>query len=301
MFCLRQNLDCCVIIYGDKGGRIAAMIRKLVSNVIFFVFLCATVLVPQKGSCSEGLPYSTYAPVLMYHDLKPVPLNGFDVTPEAFAQQLDWLKANGYRTLSMEEYIDCIDKGSFPEKSVLITFDDGYKGIYDYAFPELKKRDMKAVFFIITSCIDGELPGYPYITAKELKEMAKDPHISIGSHTLTHPSDLREENYWDNLNEFKMSKRYLELITGRKCDGLAYPCGSYDEYVICAVKDAGYRAAFAVNTRGTMGEDTRWSVPRIYMGLSMCENNNAPFKRHVQNYAAMDDEMFTEQYYWIYQ
>ena len=48
-----------------------------------------------------------------------------------------------------------------------------------------------------------------------------------------------------------------------------------------------------------MGQDTRWSIPRIYMGLSFCENDDYLFKKYVQEYAQMDEGMFKEQYYWI--
>lgn len=273
--------------------------KKCLFRFMLMFILAVSLMLPSVGRCEHGLPYSSYAPVLMYHDLKPVPLNGFDVTPEAFERQLDWLKSNGYRTLSIDEYIECINKGAFPEKSVLITFDDGYQGIYDYAVPALTKREMKAVFFIVTDAVDTALNGYPYITAKELKEISKNPYVSIGSHTVTHPSDLRLGTYRENLHEFMGSRGFLRRVTGQNCNALAYPCGNYDEAVIWAVSEAGYKAAFSVQRRGAMGQDTRWSIPRIYMGLSFCENDDYLFKKYVQEYAQMDEGMFKEQYYWI--
>ena len=65
------------------------------------------------------------------------------------------------------------------------------------------------------------------------------------------------------------------------------------------MSEAGYKAAFSVQRRGAMGQDTRWSIPRIYMGLSFCENDDYLFKKYVQEYAQMDEGMFKEQYYWI--
>lgn len=275
------------------------MTGKTIRFLVMFVFFTAAAVLPKNVLHAEGLPYSAYAPVLLYHDIKETPINGFDVTPEAFAQQLDWLKDNGYRTLSMDEYIDCIDKGAFPEKSVLITFDDGYQGIWDYAVPEIEKRDMQVTFFLIAGSIDTALPGYRNITFKELRSLAKNPHVSIGSHTVSHPLDLRLGSYYENFSEFKDSKHSLEIATGKPVRAVAYSCGSYDEEVIIAAQRAGYEAAFTVENRGDMWEDTRFSIPRIYMGLAFCEDDNRLFKENVQRYAEQDDALFVEHFYWL--
>ena len=49
-------------------------------------------------------PAYALPPVLMYHDIKAVPVNGFDVSTRAFCEQLDYLMSEGYTTLSLEEF-----------------------------------------------------------------------------------------------------------------------------------------------------------------------------------------------------
>lgn len=234
--------------------------------------------------------------VIMYHDIRTEPLNNFDVTVKDFCSQLDWLKANNYETLTLEEFAGYVRKGEvFPEKSVLITFDDGYNGIYNYAFPELRKRGMKALFFITASVIDNVDGEYPHVTRKELQEIAADKNFSIGSHTMTHPNLMKLSNE-DKIHELSESKRILEQITGREIISMAYPEGNYDKKVIEAVKEAGYEIAFAVQDRGLLNEDARYSIPRIFVGMVLAEDDNALFKEYVKNYKSMPPEAFQERW-----
>ena len=96
----------------------------------------------------------------------------------------------------MEEFVAIVKEGGrFPEKSVLITFDDGYRGIYERALPELAKRGMKATFFITADSLDKDKGAYPCVTKEQLKKMAASPLVSIGSHTCTHAT-CRQKCDW---------------------------------------------------------------------------------------------------------
>lgn len=265
---------------------------RKVFAVLCFVLLTASIC--HASVTSNDRAY--YPAVLMYHELKTTPLNEFDTTPADFASQLDWLKNNGYVTLSLEEFITYTQKGEgFPEKSVLITFDDGYEGIYDYAFPELKKRAMKAAFFITAFTVGGVSGEYPHITYSQLAEMAADKNISIGSHTVSH-TRLTELSPDAVKIEVLRSKQILENFTGKKIRAIAYPEGYYNSEVIDAVKEAGYEIAFSVQDRGRFGHEACYSIPRICTGLELAENDNALFIEFVKNYKDMPPEAFKERY-----
>ncbi len=262
----------------------------------FFLALCIIALI-SSGSYASDENRAYFPPVLMYHEINMPPKNTFDTTPEAFESQLDWLKDNGYETLSLEDFIAYVKKGEgFPEKSVLITFDDGYKGIYDYAFPALKKRGMKAAFFITASTIGGiKGTNYPHITYAQLAEMAANNNMSIGSHTISH--FRMTELSSDALKiEAAKSKMILENFTGRKIQAIAYPEGYYNEAVIEAVKEAGYEIAFAVQDRGLFGHEAHFSIPRIYTGLELADHDNRLFKEFVKNYRDMPEDAFKERW-----
>lgn len=262
---------------------------------VLLVFLLLFTMPPAEGAKATEETRATFPAVLMYHDIKILPLNKFDVTREDFSAQLDWLQKNGYRTLSLQEFVDGVKKQSFPEKSVLITFDDGYEGVYFLAAPELRKRKMHATFFIIPEAVNTVLEGYPYVTGLELQELADDPLFSIGSHTMTHPF-LTQIGSRERMEEMVRSKDYLEKLTGGPVPALAYPYGDYDGAVIAALKAAGYQAGFAVNDRGTANEPARYSIPRIYMGMELGLDNQRLFRKFVKDYKKMPKEAFAERF-----
>lgn len=245
----------------------------------------------EKNTIVENRAY--FPPVLMYHDIRPNPVNYFDVTVKAFIEQMDFLKQNNYQTLSIDEFIEIVEsKKNFPEKSILITFDDGYQGIYKYAAPELIKRNMKATFFLTIKGLDKMEGNYPHITTDELKEMANNPLFSIGSHTVSHLllNILKEE---EKEKEIKESKEMFEKIIGKEIKALAYPTGGYDKSIIKKVIAAGYSLAFAVQDRGLFHELARYSIPRIYLGY---EIDLDTFKRYVESYKQMPSEAFAERW-----
>ncbi len=269
--------------------------RTLLQRILFWMLLVFVMQVSVLAEAAEE-NRTYFPPVLMYHDVKEVPLNYFDVTVEDFAAQLDWLKSEGYTTLSIEEFTEIVrEQKEFPDKSVLLTFDDGYLGIYKYATPELEKRGMKATFFIVPDLVgirDGE---YPYINRDELKELANNPLISIGSHTMTHPH-LDELDSKTQAEEIEKSKKTLEKWIGKSVNSIAFPFGAYNKYVIREVKKAGYDVSFAVQDRGLVHELPRYSIPRFYVGLEFGKDNLGKFKYYVEHYKDMPAAAFAERW-----
>ncbi len=270
------------------------MKKKLAKIIVSFwtaaVWLCCL------ATAQAAEHRSDFPPVLMYHDVRETALNYFDVTTEDFAAQLDRLQADGYKTLSMEEFVAIVQAGEkFPRKSVLITFDDGYRGVYERALPELIKRGMKATFFIITDALDVRDGEYPYITKEELKEMAACPLVSIGSHTRSH-AHLEQIDSRQQQEEIAVSRELLEQWTGRKIEALAFPYGGYDKSVIEAVRAAGYGVSFAVQDRGLLHEKARYSIPRIYVGWELGKNHLDTFADYVARYKKMPAELFVERW-----
>ena len=256
---------------------------------LFLIFIFSSCLLAEENR-------AYFPPVIMYHDIKTEAHDEFDVLLEDFCAQLDWLKENNYETLSMEDFVAIIKAGKdFPEKSILLTFDDGYSGVSNYAVSEIAKRKMKATFFIITDMLGVFSTRYAHVTPKQLKEIAGNELFSIGSHSLSHPhlDDLDDEKLEDQLED---SKEYLEKLTGRKVLAFAYPYGEYDEEIIDEVIDAGYEAAFAVKNGDLCNHPARYTIPRIYMGLKLCENNQELFKEYVRNYKNMPPEAFAERF-----
>ncbi len=119
-------------------------------------------------------------PVFMFHT----------VERGSFQAQLDFLKDNGYRTLTMGEFLDYL-KGEFTLKdpAVLLTFDDGEKSLYEVAYPLLKRYGYHAVAFVIPHFMRETpdlRPGKGWLAWEQLREMDQSGVIDIQSHSHYH-------------------------------------------------------------------------------------------------------------------
>lgn len=185
-------------------------------------------------------------PVMMYHDILPEKQVFFDVTPEEFEQHLKLIKEKGLTPISLAQLVTHLRTGApLPPKPIVLTFDDGYKGHYDYVYPLLKKYNYPAVFAIYTAKV-GKKMGRSSLTWEHLREMAQDPLITIASHSVTHkvmdgmsPDQL--------LVETQESKRILESQLGIPIRYFVYPEGKFDKPAMEAVEAAGYGAALTMD------------------------------------------------------
>lgn len=200
-------------------------------------------------------------PVLYYHSVDPSEANEVIISPEKLKEQLTFIKNSGYTTLTISELNNYIlNNAPIPEKSIVITFDDGYADNYINAFPILKELDIKATIFVISNFTDKD--GY-YMTSQQIKEMS-DYGIDIQSHTASH-SHLNQLTYEEQLSELKTSKEKLESIIGKPIISVAYPFGDYDDNTILASEEAGYSLAFNTNKGLADRDDNPLNLNRIYI------------------------------------
>lgn len=208
------------------------------------------------------IPYTVHGvPVLMYHSIAVEEGNPIRMPVEQFDAEMKYIKDQGYTTLTLKELYDYFEnKVPVPEKSIVITLDDGYSDNYTAAFPVLKKYGLKATVFMVTSTIDVN-PNC--LTSAQIKEMDK-AGIQIESHTVTH-RDLDSLSYSEQLAELKDSKAALEKLLGRTVDYVAYPTGKYNDNTVKAVAEAGYKMAFTTNGRWSDKSDGILTLDRVYI------------------------------------
>lgn len=211
-------------------------------------------------------------PVLMYHNIAPIPgggsasYRGLFVSPYMFEQQMKYLRDNGYKALTTQEFFDILKSGVTPrQKSVLITFDDGSRGQYKYAYPILKKYKLKGVFYIITD----KSP----IKMNEVRAMARGGMI-IDSHTSSHP-DLRKVPANKNLRyQITTSKKTLEHLTKQKVVSIAYPGCVADSRTFKIASAGGYLLGFSCGRTIYHKYSNRYYLSRVHVYSDM-----ASFKR----------------------
>ncbi len=232
-------------------SRFAAVLAAVITSLL---------LIGSSGRCEPAqeaaaeqpaaphLPASVRVPILIYHHIRPGPLPAshalrlLTTNPEAFENDLGYLRDNGYRTISFEDLANHLEQGAaLPERPAIISFDDGWEQQFTYAVPLLSKYNFTATFFIVTNYV-----GHPnFLSLAQLKGMLAGG-MEIGSHSRSHPSlpGLGRARQWD---EIARSKTLLETWLGTRIVAFAYPYGAYDEPVAEMTTAAGYRAARTVD------------------------------------------------------
>lgn len=196
-------------------------------------------------------------PVLLYHKIDlpsaDVKIRGAFTYPRKFEKQISYLKKKGFEFYTAGELIDFyLERGEFPKKSVVVTFDDGWKDNYTNAFPILKKYGAKATIFLVPSCVgkitdkvtaEGE-GGREHLSEKDILEMSASGEIEFASHSFNHKlfHQISDKEIEFEITE---SKKYIENLTNKECSVFAYPAGFYTDYAKKALKTAGYEAAFS--------------------------------------------------------
>jgi peptidoglycan/xylan/chitin deacetylase (PgdA/CDA1 family) len=202
---------------------------------------------------------SKYLPILMYHAIRSAPDTALPQTSSIehavnardFRAQLDAIVTGGYRTITLSD----LDRSASAPKSVLITFDDGHESDVIVAAPELARRNLHAIFFVVWSYLGR--PGY--LNCDQVLALRSDG-FEIGSHGLNH-TQLTQISPSEASNEVSESKRRLEDLLQEPIAGLALPFGRYDDVVLEAAWAAGYRRVMTSDFR--IANRTHRVMPRM--------------------------------------
>lgn len=186
-------------------------------------------------------------PVLAYHKIDSKKELGItSISPSKFEKQIEFLKQSGYIGISPQSLFDQING-----KSVLITFDDGYEGIYKYAYPIIKKHDFTAIIFLTTGYIGNYNkwdaspgPRFKHLSWQQVKEMS-DNGIYFGSHGVRHLF-LTKHKDKDIEYELKASREAIEDNIGKPVIFFSYPYGNCNKRIFDLVEKAGYELAFSL-------------------------------------------------------
>jgi len=217
------------------------------------------------------------ARILLYHRIADVKDDPYllSVSPKNFSDQIQFLKTN-FNLVSLGTLILDLKNSRLKNRTIAITFDDGYEDNFSNALPILEKLNAPATIFITAGKIDSPESFYwdeksapkdrgRALTAEELQRLASSPLIEIGSHTLTH-QNLAKEAVSFQKKEIGESKKILEGIVKKPVLGFAYPFGSKDSFTletINLVKKAGYQYACANIHERTRRNSDIFTLPRF--------------------------------------
>ena len=219
-------------------------------------------------------------PVLMYHEItdSKTPGDQTRISLLRFEEQMDWLAENHYNSLSLDELIAFMQGASVPDKSVVLTFDDGWKSQLQ-VLPILKRHGFKAAFFVFPG--KGiEDPYGDYLDWEELQGISNDPDFEVQAHSMAHPWDKDSnlvtwvegtpsgKNRSDAEYELKQSRAILEQRLGVPVRYFAWPAGYFNEALIRMATETGYEALFTILEGVTRQGDDTLEIRRLFINGS---------------------------------
>lgn len=245
--------------------------------------------------------------VLSYHEIanaKEALIPDYAVTPTMFVRQIDWLRNNGFKFVSVDDVLaDEAGTRPLPDKAVLITFDDGYRSVYDHAWPILKMFRIPAVVAVVGSWEDDkvevnfdgkEIPRDKLMTWTQLREMADTGLVEIGSHSFDLHHGLQgnpqgnmqpaattrrwltagryedEATYRKRVEaDLKMSAADIRKHIGRSPRVIAWPYGRYNSTLRDLAVKHGMVLGLTLDDGANMAETPLWGLRRILVTNDM--------------------------------
>ncbi len=215
----------------------------------------------------------TKAVILMYHQVD-IPQSKqeqrFCIPPHEFQRQMRWLKQAGYIHVTLEAILEYAAKNQdLPDKAVHITFDDGFVGVLEHAWPFLQEHNIPSTLFALpgmsghtnTWMWQRGLPRRALLSAHQLRMLAGEGLI-IGSHTLSHVH-LPEISPQLAKQEIVRSKLVLEELLGNEILHFAYPYGQLNNFIRDMVESSGYHSACSTRSGFINVGDDCFSMRRI--------------------------------------
>jgi peptidoglycan/xylan/chitin deacetylase (PgdA/CDA1 family) len=217
----------------------------------------------QAGSLSMSVvqaasPGIASVPILLYHSIpgQSSTTERYKVSVENFELQMQQLANWGYTTISIQDLVDHLYHGGpMPHRPVVITFDDGYRDVYDNAFPIMQSYGFTGTVYIVANRLNAD----GFLDREALKTLVENGW-EIGSHSMTH-TDLTQ-NHSLVRTEILQSRLDLNDALGIEVLTFAYPFGLLDGYISSKVYDYGYRSAVGVGILSTHSAGTVFNLSR---------------------------------------
>lgn len=264
-----------------RGRRLA--LTLLAVAVLATGFWRAMPAVTTATTPVTGVP----VPIIMYHSLLPGGNSDYVIDPALFEQDLQYLQAAGYTTVTVADLIAYVDQGaSLPDKPVMLTFDDGYYNNFLYAHPLLKQYGMRAVISPIGSVSEfysdhpeeQDKPRYSHVTWDQLIEMVTSSVWEVGHHSYDlHHTDRgrkgvaqkkgEDDPAYDTMlsQDLTAATALLKSRVGVTPTAFVYPFGAYTSRTDPVLRQSGFRVTLTCEERVstiTQDPDSLWRLGR---------------------------------------
>ncbi len=269
------------------------------------VWVVLALLPPVASASSETDEKFT---VLSYHEIADpgeALIPEYAVTPTMFVRQIDWLKNNGYNFVSVDDILaDHGGRRPLPPKAVLITFDDGYRSMYEHAWPLLKMLKIPSVVAVVgaweedkgTVNFDGRMiTRDKLMTWAQLRELSESGLVEVSSHSFdlhhgiqgnpqgnmepaaTTRRWMADKNAYEDEASYKARvtadlKRSRDIIRdriGKAPRVIAWPYGRYTYTLRDIAQQLGMPIGLTLDDGGNMEDTPLWAMRRVLVQSTM--------------------------------
>jgi peptidoglycan/xylan/chitin deacetylase (PgdA/CDA1 family) len=225
----------------------------------------------------------TFVLVLMYHNIyTDKKINSYDVSVANFKKHIEILKQYGFQSISIEDLYEFLKFNKrIPERSVIFTFDDGFKSVVA-ASNILKENGFTGV----TSLITGYIGSVWEVNQAEIEKLLSNGfEVSVHSHKLhnTYKKLLLEKKYKELEQDIKESKEYCINTLHINPIAFTYPQGAYDKEIENILKDNGFKIGFGlygklINRYG----DNPYYISRVEISERLKTANPDEFRKLIE-------------------
>ena len=244
----------------NKSRRAQLGLASHISAILvsLFIGLSLVGITPKMALTAE--PMRDSATIIMYHRFGEGRYPSTNISTERFEEHLTLLTNGDYTILPLPEIVETLKAGQLlPDRTVGISIDDAYLSVYENAWPLLKAASLPFTIFVATSPVERNLSGY--MSWDQLREL-KAAGVTIGSQTHTHPH-MHRLSIERVREEIEISNQIFLNELGERPELFAYPYGEYSRFVIDAVKEAGFSAAFGQNSGIMHTDEDFFELPRF--------------------------------------
>jgi poly-beta-1,6-N-acetyl-D-glucosamine N-deacetylase len=262
--------------------------------------------------------------VLTYHNVRDDVGAQGDHDPDAIntdhlIAHFDWLKANGYHVVSLEQVVQASRGGpALPEHAVLLTFDDGLESFYTRVYPLLRAYNYPAVSALVGSWIDmpaGQEMAYNgaqctrdcFMTWDQIRDVQKSGLVEFASHTwqlhMGIPGNPQNNQmpavttlrYDMASHSYESEAAYIERLrtdlrhssdeifkeTGRRPRAIVWPYGSYNKIAVQMAASEGMDVSFSLDDK-LPDVQIDSTIPRLLISGNINANRLGWLIRHQQ-------------------
>lgn len=247
-----------------KGGNVKYNMG-LHKKFWFAIVLLAATLTTGVSCAQSDDGKMDNAIILLYHHVADSTPASTTTSPNQFAEHMEYL-AEHHTVMGLTDVVATLrDGGTLPDRTVVITFDDGYENIFTNAHPVLKRHGFPYTIFINPDEIGS---NRSQLSWEQVKTMQKDG-VVFANHTLDHLHMLERQTgesesawlkrVWNNVTK---AEAIIEEKTGRSLNYLAYPFGEYNSALARKLAENGY-VGFGQHSGGVSSHSDFTALPRF--------------------------------------